>query len=139
MRLISIGNFASGVIGAFLSLPSHFKILFLFTMFSSLFKTLHLLSFLNVCWLFLIKTLFPLQYFVAPRHKNHSDSIECFHYDDVFRHVWYRSHVETFHFWKWYMRRSVAFTFYSGNTFVMISWFHDFMISLTIWVFIIIF
>ena len=30
---------------------------------------------------------FPLQYFFAPRHKNHDNSIECFYYDDVFRHM----------------------------------------------------
>ena len=34
-----------------------------------------------------IKTSFPLQYFVASRHKNNDDSIESFHYDDVFRQV----------------------------------------------------
>ena len=33
------------------------------------------------------KTPFPLQYFVAPRYKNHDDSIECLHYDDVFHHM----------------------------------------------------
>ena len=54
MRLISIGNFASGVIGAYLSIPSHFNILFLLMMFSFLFKILILLSFSNVCWLSLI-------------------------------------------------------------------------------------
>ena len=131
MRLISIGNFASGVIGAFLSLPSHFKILFLLTVFSSLFKTLHLLSFLNACWLFLIKTPFPLQYFVAPPHKNHGDSIECFHYDDVFRHMFgtdIMSRRFTFEsdIWDVLRRLHIIVEHFS-------SWFLDFMISWFLW------
>ena len=32
-------------------------------------------------------TPFPLQYFVAPRNKNHDESFECLHYDDVFCHM----------------------------------------------------
>ena len=34
-----------------------------------------------------LKTLFPSQYFVAPCHKNHDDSIECLHYDNLFHHM----------------------------------------------------
>ena len=35
----------------------------------------------------LIQALFPLQYFVPLRHKNHDNFIERLHYDDVFRHM----------------------------------------------------
>ena len=32
-------------------------------------------------------TPFPLQYFLAPCHNKYDDSIECLHYDDLFRHM----------------------------------------------------
>ena len=69
------------------------------------------------CNKYLIKTPFPLQYFVASLHENHEDFIECLHYDDVFCHIYDTEIMTRLLFFvsdKW---RYVAFTFYSGNTF----------------------
>ena len=67
-----------------------------------------------------IKTPFPLQYFVAPRHKN-DDSIECFHYDDVFRQVFVTEIMSRRFTFKSDISRSVAFAFIVETLFVMIS------------------
>ena len=61
-------------------------------------------------------TPFPLQYFVAPCHNKHDDSIESLRYDDLFRHMFGTEIMSRRFTFKSDIRRSVAFTFYRGNT-----------------------
>ena len=60
MQLTNFVYFASVVIGAILSLSSHFKVLFWRIMLNLFYKTLSLLLFSNVCWLLLINVSSPI-------------------------------------------------------------------------------